>query len=163
MFVKPNKTKVATANDVVYTNSATAKIIVDYFNPQGSILEPCRGGGAFYDLFSEPKFWCEITDGRDFFDFEGHTDWIITNPPFSIFDLFLEKCFDVADNVVLFIPLPKVFKSMKIDKMISDYGGLKEIVHMGSGGKHGFSFGFPVGCVHYQKGYRGDIKYTQLY
>ena len=163
MFVKPNKTKVATANDVVNTNPATAKIIVDYFNPQGSILEPCRGGGAFYDLFSEPKFWCEIQEGRDFFDFEGHTDWIITNPPFSIFDLFLEKCFDVADNVVLFIPLPKVFKSMKIDKMISDYGGLKEIVHMGTGGRHGFAFGFPVGCVHYQKGYRGDIKYTQLY
>jgi len=163
MFVRPNKTKVATANDVVYTNSASAQTIIDHFRPTGSILEPCRGGGAFYDQFQEPKFWCEITEGRDFFDFQGKVDWVITNPPFSIFDAFLEKCFEVADHVVLFIPLPKVFKSMKIDKMITAYGGLKEIVHMGSGGKHGFSFGFPVGCVYYQKGYRGPITYTQIY
>ena len=163
MFVRPNKTKKATANDIVYTRPESAKIILDHFRPTGSILEPCRGGGAFYDLFQEPKFWCEIQEGRDFMDFQGKVDWIITNPPYSIFDIFLEKCFEVADNVVLFVPLPKVFKSMKIDKMITRYGGLKEIVHMGSGGKHGFTFGFPVGCVYYQRDYRGQITYTQIY
>ena len=28
--------------------------------------------------------------------------------------------------------------------MVIDYGGLKEIVYMGGGSKHGFAFGFPV-------------------
>ena len=161
--VKPNRGYKGTTADVVMTQHESAKWIVDYFSPTGSILEPCKGSGIFYDLFKEPKDWCEIDQGRDFFEYTDRVDWIITNPPYSIFDLFLEKCLEVADNVVLFVPLTKVFKSTKIDRMISNYGGIKEIVHMGSGGRHGFPFGFPTGCIHYQRGYKGPIKYTQNY
>lgn len=39
----PNKTKISTMNDVVMTPFITAKFIVDYYNPKGSILEPCAG------------------------------------------------------------------------------------------------------------------------
>jgi len=46
--------------------------------------------------------------------------------------------------------------------MVIDYGGLKEIVYMGGGSKHGFAFGFPVGCLHYQKGFVGDCKITYV-
>ena len=44
--------------------------------------------------------------------------------------------------------------------MTIDYGGLKEIVYMGGGSKHGFGFGFPVGCLHYQRNYKGECKIT---
>ena len=161
---KANKTGKATANDVVMTPVDTAQWIVDYFNPQGTILEPCRGDGAFYDRFNpELRDWCEISQGKDFFEYDNKVDWIITNPPFSIFDLFLEKAFDVADNVVFFCPLNKVFKSMGIDRMINEYGGIHTVIHMGGGGRHGFPFGFPVGCIYYQRGYDGPINYERNY
>ena len=162
---KPNKTGKGTANDVVMTPESTAKWIIDYFSPEGAILEPCKGTGAFYNQFPEGQItdWCEISEGRDFFDYTNKVDWIITNPPFSIFDIFLKHSFEIADNVVFFCPLNKVFKSMGIDRAIQDYGGIKEVIHMGGGGKHGFPFGFPVGCIHYQKGYKGDIKYKREY
>jgi len=162
---KPNKTGKATANDVVMTAEPTAKWIVDYFNPQGTILEPCRGEGAFYNNFPKQskKEWCEISQGRDFFEYEKKVDWIITNPPFSIFDNFLTHSFEIADNVVFFCPLNKVFKSMKIDRMIQDYGGIHTVIHMGGGGKHGFPFGFATGCIHYKKDYNGPINYVRHY
>ena len=45
---KPNRTGKATASDTVYTKSKTAKWIVDYFDPQGSVLEPSAGRDAFF-------------------------------------------------------------------------------------------------------------------
>lgn len=160
---KPNKTDKATAADTVFTKNTTAKWIVDYFKPQGSILEPAAGGNAFYDLFeNEDKYRCEIADGLDFFEWNKQVDWIITNPPYSIYDHFLKKAFSVANDVVFFVPIAKAFKSNKIQQMVIDYGGLKEIVYMGGGSKHGFAFGFPVGCLHYQKGFVGDCKITYV-
>lgn len=160
---QPNKSGIGTANDVVMTPKSTAKYIVNHFNPTGLVLEPCRGTGAFYDQFPAEKAWCEISDGKDFFEWDTEVDWIITNPPFSIFDRFLEHAFSVSKNVVFFCPLNKVFKSMKIDRAIQNYGGIKEVIHMGGGGRHGFPFGFPVGCIHYEKGYDGPINYTRQY
>ncbi len=167
-YTKPNKTKTSTPNDVVMTKEETAINIINYFsnqfNKDDSFLDPCCGLGAFYKNFNtENKYLCEISIGKDFFDFDKKITWIITNPPFSIFDDFLLHSFKLADNVVFFCPLNKVFKSKKIDSAIKNYGGIKEVINMGTGGQHGFPFGFPVGCIHYKKEYTGDIKYTRLY
>lgn len=161
---QPNRTGKSTANDVVMTPIATAKTIMDYYNPDGYILEPCRGTGSFYNLM-DPAYrdWCEISEGKDFFDYTHKVNWIITNPPFSIFDRFLEHSLSLADNVVFFCPLSKVFKSMKIDRMIENYGGIAGVIHMGGGGRHGFSFGFAMGCIYYKRNYSGPIHYTRLY
>lgn len=160
---KPNKSETATAADTVYTKESTAKWIVDYFNPCGSILEPAAGKDVFYNLFkTDEKYRCEISDGVDFLTFDKKVDWIITNPPYSIYDIFLEKSFELANDVVFFVPIAKAFKSNKIQQMVIKYGGLKEIVYMGGGSKHGFAFGFPVGCLHYQKGFKGDCKITYV-
>jgi hypothetical protein len=50
------------------------------------VLEPFKGEGAFYDAFPEyvEKDWCEITMGRDYKDYEGEFDWVISNPPFQL-------------------------------------------------------------------------------
>lgn len=162
-FTKPNKTKVSTANDVVMTNKETALEIVRYFNPTGICLDPCAGDNAFFDAMPNPKYRCEISEGTDFFNFKTKVDWIITNPPFSIYDYFLLHAFEVTNNVVFFVPLNKTFKSQKLETAIQKFGGLKEIVMMGGGSKHGFPFGFQVGCLHYQKDYHGDIKLTRMY
>jgi hypothetical protein len=162
-YAKSNKTGKSTPNDVVMTNPETAKWIVNYFKPIGICLDPCAGNNAFYNSMLEPKIRLEISEGSDFFEFNQNVDWIITNPPFSIYDEFLFHAFKIAKNVVWFVPLNKAFKSKKIDQAIQQFGGLKEIVMMGGGGKHGFPFGFPVGCLHYQKNYVGDIKLTRHY
>lgn len=159
----PNKTDRATAADTVFTSYRTAQWIVDYFKPHGTILEPAAGKNVFFDLFTnEQKFRCEITDGIDFFDWEKQVDWIITNPPYSIYDLFLQKAFSVSNNVVFFVPIAKAFKSNKVQKMVMKYGGLREIVYMGGGSRHGFSFGFPVGCLYYKRNYNGLCKITYV-
>ena len=155
--------KKKTPNDDVMTSTSSAKFIIDYFKPTGKILEPCMGTGSFYNQLNGDKDWCEIKKNKDFFEYDKKVDWIITNPPFSIYDNFLLKSFELADNVVFFCPLVKAFKGKKLDEKINEYGGLKEIVHMGSGGKHNFPFGFSVGCLHYVRNYYGDIKYTRKY
>ena len=164
MPTQPNKTKEATPNDVVMTPEKSSIKIINHFQPKGSILEPCRGGGSFYNNFpNKDKDWCEISEGKDFFKYEKKVDWIMTNPPFSIFDRFLSHSLKYADNVVFFCPLNKVFKSIKLDKIIYEYGGIKEVVHMGTSSMHGFPFGFVVGCIYYKRGYTGPINYTRMY
>lgn len=158
---KANKTGKATASDTVYTRKATAQWIVSYFKPDGLILDAAAGNDAFFNCYKHLSAWrCEIRDGLDFFDWHKPIDWIITNPPYSIYDNFLQHAFKVSDNVVFFVPIAKAFKSNKIQQMVIEYGGLSEIVYMGSGSKHGFAFGFPVGCLHYQRGYKGAAKIT---
>ena len=155
---QPNRTDKQTASDIVMTPISIAIKVVEEFAPYGSCLEPCRGSGNIYNQLPEPKDWCEITQGKDFLDYQGNVSWIITNPPYSIYDVFLEKCFEVADNVVLLVPIAKAFKSMRIERLVDAYGGLKKIWLMGSGTDCGFAFGFPTGCLYYQRNYKGTIE-----
>ena len=158
---KPNKTGKATAADTVQTRDESARWILNYFNPIGIVLDPSAGANVFFDRFkNQIKYRCEIKDGTDFLKWQKHVDWIITNPPYSIYDLFLRHAFEIADNVVFFVPIAKAFKSNKVQEIVERYGGLKEIVYMGSGARHGFGFGFPVGCLYYKKDYHGDCKIT---
>ena len=50
------------------------------------VLEPFKGEGAFYDQFPAfvEKDWCEITQGRDYKDYDKEFDWVISNPPFKM-------------------------------------------------------------------------------
>ena len=54
--------------------------------PNDTLYEAFKGEGSFYDNFPEghPKDWSEITQGRDYKDYSGEYDWVITNPPFRL-------------------------------------------------------------------------------
>ncbi len=60
-----------------------------------TFLEPCRGTDAIWnqiDLPDEQKQWAEIEMGRDYLETEfSEVDVIITNPPFSLTEQFIEK------------------------------------------------------------------------
>ncbi len=48
--------------------------------------EPFRGEGAFYNALRKKTphvEWSEIEEGRDYKDFSGNVDHIVTNPPFQ--------------------------------------------------------------------------------
>ncbi len=78
MKYQPNRDYVS--DDVVMTPIELAEKLVKHFNPQGKGLEPCCGNGNIL-RFLEDADWCEITKGRDFFDYNNKVDYIFTNPP----------------------------------------------------------------------------------
>lgn len=50
------------------------------------VLEAFKGEGNFYNNLPDfvEKDWCEITQGRDYKDYDKEFDWCITNPPFRL-------------------------------------------------------------------------------
>jgi len=76
--------------ELMFTPEDTARKIMDWVIPQipqgDSVLEPFKGNGVFYDKIpsSNTKFYCEIDDGVDFFDYDKKHDWAISNPPFRV-------------------------------------------------------------------------------
>ena len=144
--------------DIVYTPLYVSKHIIDFLNPEGICLDPCKGDGAFYNYFKGDKDYCEIREGRDFLTYNKKVDWVIGNPPYSIFEDFLRKSFEIADNVSYLVPTNKVFQRQLIMDMINKYGGIKSIIVYGSGSNIDFPFGFSVGNFHFKKNYTGDTK-----
>lgn len=141
-------------SDIVYTPNSVAQNIIRFLNPKGLSLDPCKGDGAFYNHLANADY-CEIREGKDFFEYNKKVDWVIGNPPYSIFKEFLEHAFEIADNVSYLVPTNKVFQRQIIMEMINKYGGIKSIIIYGSGSLIGFPFGFSVGNFHFKKDYRG--------
>jgi hypothetical protein len=50
------------------------------------VLEPFKGEGAFYNSLPDHviKDWCETEEEKDYKNYEGDIDWVITNPPFKL-------------------------------------------------------------------------------
>ena len=146
--------------DIVYTPDDVARDIVDHFQPSGECLDPCRGDGAFYKYLPEGSQWCEAKDGKDFFDFNEQVDWIVSNPPYSVFADFLYHSFSVAENIVYLIPVNKPFNGFRTMRRVAEYGGIREIYTIGPGSWLNFPIGFAVGAVHFQRNYTGGIAIT---
>lgn len=146
-------------NDVVFTPDWLAKQICELFPITGKVLEPCKGEGAFLNYLPEGTLWCEIADGKNFYDFNEKVDWIVTNPPYSDFNRFLKHSFELANNVVLLVPIAKMFKSGGTLKQILAYGNIVSIDLLPAS-KAGFPFGFPCGIYYIKRDYKGstDIK-----
>jgi len=149
-------------NDIVFTPERIAKFIIKWASPKGFILDPCAGEKVFYNNFpTNKKDWCEITDGKDFYSWDKKIDWIISNPPYSDFDRFLEHSFSIANNIVYLTPFAKIFKSMGTIEKIFNYGGIVKILIIPAN-RCGFPFGFPAGAFHFAKNYKGDTKIRRL-
>ena len=98
-----------------YTPKELAKQLIASVDiqPTDRLLEPFAGNGSFYDQFpsENPKDWCEIDRGRDFFTYDKPCDVIITNPPFFTMDgnrtpmVFpcLHRCLELAEKKVCFL------------------------------------------------------------
>lgn len=144
-------------NDVVFTPEPIAKQICDMFPIQGKILEPCKGDGAFLKYLPENTEWCEIAEGRNFYDYNEKVDWLVTNPPYSDFNRFLEHSFNLAENIVLLVPLAKMFKSMGTIRQVLGYGGIVSIDLLPAS-HAGFPFGFPCAVFYIKRNYQGETK-----
>lgn len=147
-------------NDKVMTRPDIAKSIIERIDKKytvsGTVLDPCRGEGAFFDNYPSDwqKDYCEIDNGKDFFQYTSKVDWIISNPPYSCFREWLNHSFTIADNIVYLIPIAKIVASKTLLKNISDFGGVVEIYSPWSGRAIGFPFGFVCGSVYLKKDHK---------
>ena len=97
-----------TPDNVVFTLLENLKIKdTDLF------LEPCKGTGIIYDNISLPsnqKYWAELSKGVDYLttDFNNKFDLIITNPPFSLTEEFINKSFSELSDTGTLIYLQRV-------------------------------------------------------
>lgn len=68
--------------------------------------EPCKGDGRILDWFTNKGLYTtytEVTEGLDFFDWEGEVDLIITNPPFSLAQEFIDHSIENANTVIMLL------------------------------------------------------------
>lgn len=146
-------------SDIVLTPLDVAKDVIEWFRPYGKVLDPCKGDGAFLQFMPGAE-WCEIREGRDFFAWTEPVDWIVSNPPYSIFSKFMRHSMTVARNIVYVIPVNKVYNSDRTMREIWDWGGVPEIHVIGPGSALKFPIGFCIGAVHFQRGYTGSTQVT---
>lgn len=147
-----------THKDVVFTFDEVARDVVAFFKPSGRILEPAAGDGVFLKYLPGAD-WCEVRDGKDFFDCQERYDWVIGNPPYSVFTEWINHSFEIADNIVYIVPTNKNFNSYKLFETIYRWGGIRTIYHLGPGRKvcDYQELGFAFSATHYQRGYAGPI------
>lgn len=157
LCIRRNTTMSEKTGDVVYTPSWVVADMVSHFCPVGRVLDPCRGKGAFTDALPG-AYWCEITEGRDFFAWTTHVDWALGNPPYSLTRQWFRHSYKIAEHLLYLVPLRNVFSGFGFVREIYDFGGIVEIRHYGTGGSLGFPMGNAVGAFHIQCGYVGDMK-----
>ena len=123
-------------NDKITTPVNIAKQIISLLpiNPEDVLYDPFRGSGAFYNNYPEhnKKHYSEIDEGLDFFDFNNKVDWIISNPPYSLYTEVMRHSYELAENIVYLIPLSKLVSSMGRIRELKRYGGIKKTVDFAS-------------------------------
>ena len=89
-------------NDDIHTPLQVAKLMIDLcdLQPGQKVLDCCFGGGVFYNNYPDfvEKDYCDINQGKDFFDWDTKVDWVISNPPYSKWDAWLEHTMKICDN-----------------------------------------------------------------
>lgn len=147
-------------SDYVKTPKWCAQDMISYFNPKGEILDPCMGKNrVFYDIL-ENADWCEITDGVDFFENNKQYNWIIGNPPYSIFNRWLRHSYKISENIVYLLPTFKVWNPLSLARLYRDKGGIKHIRLYDVGKRIEWARSRPITAVWFQVGYSGDTSYS---
>lgn len=93
-------------NDKIYTPDRVAKLMIEItdIKEDDIVLDPCRGGGVFYDNLPPcKKEYCEIEEDIDFFNYQGKPTVIIGNPPYSIWDRWLKKTLEINPEKICYI------------------------------------------------------------
>jgi hypothetical protein len=150
------------SNDVIMTPEPLCKALVDYIKPNGIILEPCKGSGNFLKYLPKDSLWCEISEDKDFFDFNQKVDYIITNPPWSQIKNFLKHSLEISNNVCFVCTINHLWTKARL-RLAKEHGfGIKGIVVFDTPPKPWPPQGFQVGMFWLQKGYLGDIKFSEV-
>lgn len=149
------------SNDDVQTPRDLARRIAEHFAPSGRILEPCRGEGNFYRYLPSGTFWCEIKEGRDFYQWNEPVDWIVTNPPWSQVRNFWRHAMTVADEIVFLITINHLWTKARLRDIKGEGFGIREICLVEMPEEFPQS-GFQLGAIRISRGWKGEITLTDL-
>lgn len=149
-------------NDDVMTPPWLCDLIVSHFCPRGRCLEPCAGTGNFIHSMLrhgvDSVDACELKEGRPFHDYQGHVDWIITNPPWSKISEFLRKAMRVSREVVFLMTINHAWTTSRMRDVDEAGFHLNEIFVVPWPDEFPRS-GFVLGAVRWSKGKgNGSIK-----
>jgi len=99
-------------NDVFITPLSLVKkhlsIVAVDMQEKGVILDAFYGTGHYYNALKElyPDYdlqYTEIKLGKNFFDFDGEVDYIISNPPYSCIDEVLKKSCELKPIIISYL------------------------------------------------------------
>lgn len=156
MKLQPNRNYVS--QDSVYTPVSLALSLAKELRPSGVILEPCEGSGAFSQAL-EP-FGTVITlekdRGDDFGFWSEHVDWVITNPPWSNFRVFLSHALEVSDNVAFLATVNHWWTKRRVSDVQRAGFGYRSLL-LCDWPVEWPSSGFQLGMMHIAKGYQGPL------
>ena len=147
-------------SDYVQTPVWCAKDMIDFYNPIGKILDPCRGENKVFTNILNNSDWCEITEGIDFFKNNKQYNWIIGNPPYSIFNKWLKHSYEIAENIVYLLPTFKVFNALGLIRMYKKYGWIKHIRIYDTGKDIEWSRSRPIGAIYFKKDFSGSTEWS---
>lgn len=100
--------------------------LIQYLKKDWVIWEPAAGKGKLVDELWRHGYKViasDILDGHDFLTYqpEEHWDCLLTNPPFSLKQEFLERCYALKKPFALLLPLT-TFETPKRQKLFRDNG-----------------------------------------
>lgn len=143
------------SDDVVMTPPELAKALVNHFSLRGKGLEPCKGTGNIYNLLQNADY-CEISEGKDFFDYNQHVDYIFTNPPWSKIRDFLLHSYNLTDNIYILFTVNHLWTKARLRDMKENNFGIKEICLVDTPKSFPQS-GFQLAMIHLQRNWQGTI------
>ena len=111
------------AKDVFYTPELVAKTHIATIQGRSGELwyDPFAGKKIYYNNFpTDTKEWAEITEGRDFFDFDIHPDIICSNPPYSIIDPVLAHSVALGPRIISYLLLEGKMTPKRMEYMNSN-------------------------------------------
>jgi hypothetical protein len=136
---------------------------VRHFAPSGRVLDPARGQGAFFKAlvaYGCLTDWCELEQGRDFLQYQGRVDWVLTNPPWSKFLPFLKHAMRLAPNIVFLASVSHFMFKARLRALEEAGFGLREALLVPSPAQWSMG-GFQAAAVWVQKGWTGPFKLTR--
>lgn len=131
-----------------------------FFKPVGKILDPCRGENKVFHNILQCDY-AEIKEGRNFFDIKEEYDWIIGNPPYSIFNKWIKHSYTIGKDIVYLLPTFKVYNALSLMRLYFKEGYIKHIRLYDTGKDIEWSRSRPICSVHFQVGYFGDTSYSK--
>lgn len=151
--------------DLVMTPPDLAAAVIAHFSDRmaGSVLDPAKGQGAFYDCLPThlDRHWCEIAEGRDFLDWDRPVDWVMTNPPWSKLRDFTRHAMRLAPNIVWLAPLTNLTTKARLRDLDEAGFGIVELVLLDTPEDWPQS-GFQLVAAWLRKGHAGGWAVTRL-
>lgn len=93
-------------NDNIYTPIPLAMKMIEMtaIQPHEVVLDPSKGGGAFFDNLPPcDKHYCEIEEGKDFYKWSMPVDVVIGNPPYSEWTKWLAHTLSICKKRVCYV------------------------------------------------------------